>query len=199
MFIIARLYEKRNPSLKSISHITFSVVAEKCNELLCHHWPLLSRLNPALATSNAFLWRQLCFFVMTTLGQKGVNECINYRNAQPTHNTRNKRPIFARHFVSWSVPEFMTRLMFFPLQWRHNRHDGVSNHPPHDCLLNRLFRRRSKKKSKLRVTGLCAGNSPVTGVFPAEMASNAENVSIWWRHHVCHCRMKCRAIYWTML
>ena len=57
-------------------------------------------------------------------------------------------------------------------------------HQPHDCLLNRLFRRRSKKISKLRVTGLCAGNSPVTGEFPAQMASNAENVSIWWRHHV---------------
>ena len=39
------------------------------------------------------------------------------------------------------------------------------------------------KASKLRVTGLCAGNSPVTGEFPAQMASNAENVSIWWRHH----------------
>ena len=45
---------------------------------------------------------------------------------------------------------------------------------------------RSKKTSKLRVTGLCGGNSPVTGEFPAQMASNAENVSIWWRHHVYH-------------
>ena len=69
------------------------------------------------------------------------------------------------------------------LQWRHNERDGVSNHQPHDCLLNRLFRRRSKKTSKLRVTGLCAGNSPVTGEFPAQRTSNAENVSIWWRHH----------------
>ena len=33
------------------------------------------------------------------------------------------------------------------LHWRHNGHDGVSNHQPHDCLLNRLFRRRSKKIS----------------------------------------------------
>ena len=40
-----------------------------------------------------------------------------------------------------------------------------------------------KKTSKLRVTGLCAGNSPVTGEFPAQMASNVENVSIRWRHH----------------
>ena len=72
----------------------------------------------------------------------------------------------------------------YSLQWRHNEHDGVSNHQPHDCSLNRLFRRRSKKTSKLRVTGLCEGNSPVTGEFPAQRASNAENVSIWWRHHV---------------
>ena len=70
------------------------------------------------------------------------------------------------------------------LKWRHNGCDGVSNHQPHDWLLNRLFRRRSTKTSKLSVTGLCAGNSPVTGEFPAQMASNAENVSIWLRHHV---------------
>ena len=68
------------------------------------------------------------------------------------------------------------------LQWRHNGLDGVSNHQPHHCLLSRLFGRRSKKTSKLRVTGLCVGNSPGTGEFPAQMASNADNVSIWWRH-----------------
>ena len=70
-----------------------------------------------------------------------------------------------------------------PLQWRHNGIDGVSNHQPRHCLLSRLFGHRSKKTSKLRVTGLCAANSPVTDDFPAQMASNAEKVSIWWRHH----------------
>ena len=71
------------------------------------------------------------------------------------------------------------------LRWRHNERNGVSNHLPHDGLLNRLFSRTSKKTSKLRVTGLCEGDSPVTGEFPAQSASNAENVSIWWRHHGC--------------
>ena len=37
-----------------------------------------------------------------------------------------------------------------------------------------------KEISKLCVTGLCEGNSPVTGEFPAQRASNAENISIWW-------------------
>ena len=75
------------------------------------------------------------------------------------------------------------------LQWRHKGRDCVSNHQHHQCLLNRLFGRRSKKTSKLRVTGLCAGNSPGTGEFPTQMASNVENVSIWWRHH---------GVYWII-
>ena len=76
------------------------------------------------------------------------------------------------------------RTAFIAVQWRHNERGGVSNHQPYDCLLKRLFGRRSKKTSKLRVTSLCEGNSLVTGEFPAQMASNTENVFIWWRHHV---------------
>ena len=44
------------------------------------------------------------------------------------------------------------------LQWRHNGREGVSNHQPHHCLLNRSFRRRSKKYQILRIIGLCDGN-----------------------------------------
>ena len=60
---------------------------------------------------------------------------------------------------------FATRRQFhttlFSLQRRHNGRAGVWNHQPHDCLLIRLFGGRSKKTSKLRVTGLCAGNFPM--------------------------------------
>ena len=54
------------------------------------------------------------------------------------------------------------------LLWCHNERDGFSNHRPHDCLLNRLFRRTSKKTPNLRVTGLREGNPPVIGEFPAQ-------------------------------
>ena len=81
------------------------------------------------------------------------------------------------------VVSHLNPLLVVPLRWRHHEHDSVSNHQPYHCLLNCLFRHRSKKTSKLRVIGLCVGNSPGTGEFPAQMASNAENVSIWWRHH----------------
>ena len=45
-------------------------------------------------------------------------------------------PVSGGYSPHWSVN--------MPLRWRHNHHDGVSNHQPHGCLLNRLFRRRSK-------------------------------------------------------
>ena len=86
-------------------------------------------------------------------------------------------------FFSLILVNNRRQLVLLILQWRHNEHDGVWNHQPHDCLLNHLFRRRSKKASKLHVTGLFGGKCPVTGEFPAQRASNAENVSIWWRHH----------------
>ena len=101
---------------------------------------------------------------------------INQRNYQGPFTLDTCRFVY---FHFGQQPHRMSK----PLQWRHNGPDGVSNHQPHDYLLDHLLRRRSKKISKLRVTGLYAGNSPVTGEFPAQRASNAENFSIWWRHH----------------
>ena len=122
----------------------------------------------------------------------------------PTWNTNVKRWSLQESYLDanlkpwYKVPKILTEEYFiqnqyshscelgYTLRWRHNGGDSVSNHQPHHRLLNRSFRRRSKKTSKLRVTGLCVGNSPGTSEFPAQMASNVENVSIWWRH-VNHC------------
>ena len=62
------------------------------------------------------------------------------------------------------------RNLLNPSQWRHNECDGVSNHRHLACFLNRLFGSRSKKTSKLRVTGFCE----VTGGFPSQRASIVE-------------------------
>ena len=89
------------------------------------------------------------------------------------------------HHANGSTPiTWISKYILLSLQWRQNENDGVSNHQPRDCSLVRLFRRRSKKTPKLRVTGLCEGKSLVTGEFPPQMASKVENVSISWRHHV---------------
>ena len=87
-----------------------------------------------------------------------------------------KYDCFSKAYSSWQHTKIL-------LQWDHNGRDGVSKHQLHHCLLSLLFRRKSKKISKLRVTGLCAENSPMTDEFPAQRASNTENISIKWRHH----------------
>ena len=74
-------------------------------------------------------------------------------------------------FRAHSAPRLMT------LQWRHNERNGVSNHRSFHYWLNHFFGRRSKKTSKLRGTGLCEGNSPVTREYPEQRASNAERFS----------------------
>ena len=94
-----------------------------------------------------------------------------------------KNPWENKRQVDQGVGITATERVADTLLWRHNRQDGVSNHQHHDCLFNRSFRRTSKKTSKLRVTDLCEGNSPMTGEFPTQRASNEENLSIWWRHY----------------
>ena len=74
-----------------------------------------------------------------------------------------------------------------PLLRRHNDHDSVSNHQPHGCLFSRLFRHRWKKTSKLRVTGLCVGNSPGPvnsphkGPVTRKMFTFDDVIMQWWK------------------
>ena len=68
--------------------------------------------------------------------------------------------------------------MLYQLQWHLNEREGIS------AVYSTVCSGGDKKQtSKLRVIGICARNSPVIGEFPAQRASNAENISIWWRHN----------------
>ena len=75
----------------------------------------------------------------------------------------------------------------YSLQWRHNGHNSVSNHQPHNCLLNRLFRRRSTKISKLRVTAFVGrkcfylmASSCINFLCMLKWAIIAQFVNIYW-------------------
>ena len=85
----------------------------------------------------------------------------------------------ARETLVKQPPDEKWKVCCDSLQWHHNELNCVSNQQPHDCLFNRLFRRRSMKISKLCATGLCARISQIART----KASNAEYVPIWWRHH----------------
>ena len=130
--------------------------------------------------SNICSWGKIIYFevALLTIGQIRFTEVIEYCLKQWWLTLLTQLCVGRSQWVR------STQWSKLPLQWPHDGRDGVSNHMPHYCLLNRLFRGRSKKTSKFRATGLCAGNSPVTGEFPAQMVSNAKNVSIWWRRHV---------------
>ena len=156
-----------------------------------HKWPITRKMfsfDDVIMNQTEFCincvyvgisWEQIHFQRLTAKQRTGI--CILY-----LWWVRNERSELRNNFTCW----FEKCVWKTPptdcwsLQWRLSGCGGVSNHQPHDCLLSRLFRHRSKKTSQLSVTGLCEGNSPGTGEFPTQKASNAENDSIWWRHHV---------------
>ena len=125
-----------------------------------------------------------------SMGYGGINNLKQYQIVMAQNLTldslrqRGKLKRESEQYLGYlNYCNFLIGKQAVALRWRHNGCDGVSNHQPHYCLLNRLFKRGSKKTSKVRVTGLCEGNSPGTGEFPTQRISNAENVSIWWRYH----------------
>ena len=89
-----------------------------------------------------------------------------------------------RIWVKLTLTKYNKAWTVHTLQWRYNEHYGVSNHQPHDCLLNRLFRCRSKKTSKLHITGLCAGNSPRRGPVMRKMIPFDDVIMIFLETHV---------------
>ena len=128
----------------------------------CHaRW---SNITNRIKTSKLFLWHSGISFLEAT--------SIMATKQTPTHIPHIDQTLFwnvwfkellgillSRDHMIYVAPLYRN---VWILPWRHNGPAGVSNHQPHDCLLNYLFRHRSKKISKLRVTGLCARNSPVT-------------------------------------
>ena len=154
----------------------FRVTGPLCGEFTAHR-----RIHHTRASDA-----ELCFFSICAW----INGWVNTREAGDLRcrcahydviviicaGQNDPRKIFA-YCLSWcwirNIPGELNEYHgywcpgpLYSLEWRHYERDGVSNHQPYDCLLNRLFRRRSTKTSTLRVTGLCAGNSPGTGEFP---------------------------------
>ena len=113
-----------------------------------------------------------------------IQVSLNWKKNIIDHNlicfccTTCRKPItFDSLWLNFTFYAFCTDTPWLTWQWRHNESYDFSNL---ECLLNRLFRRRSKKTSNLCVTGFGEGNPPAD--YPHKRPSFAENVSIWWRH-----------------
>ena len=169
-----------------IHRIRFSDCSKICNSITSHGWQFS---------------RYVCKNYVTLLlnGSENRSWTSNHIHSNPCDainhpcHIRSGFDLFPRHgaTISGKLPNlsrsmdqgsirknWLTAISKFTM-WNIS---VASNHRRLDCLFNRFLRRRPKKASKLRVTGLCQEKPPATGEFPAQRASNAENVSIWWRH-----------------
>ena len=100
--------------------------------------------------------KSLCLNDCPSAGEVFLNDMGKARQ----YHTKPIKVQTKHTFPSMSYSDRLCCQSVDSLQWRHNGHDGISNHQPHDCLLSRLFRNRSKKTSKLSVTGQWPVNSP---------------------------------------
>ena len=130
-----------------------------------NNWEYFSRRCPFLRSPvdspHKNQWRDALTFSMTCIyGQSNNRGAGDMRRHRAHYDVAVVLPI---SWVSLSDAYYLVGCfdMAHTLQWRYIEHDGVSNHQRRDCLLNRLFKSRTKKISKLRVTGFCEGNSPV--------------------------------------
>ena len=152
------------------------------------HWPFVREIHRSPVNfPHKGQWRGALMF---SLIYARINNWVNNREAGDLRRQHghydvivmSHHPQCTTKFHIFNVRPLRQKFGFLVELLPHDR-DGVSNHQRLDGLLNRLFKHRSKKTSKLCITGLCGGNSMVTGEFPSQRPSKAKNVSIWWRHH----------------
>ena len=159
---------------------------------------ICNRMNGVLRQRNVFLWIYTWYTYTdysdtVILGMGSATERRRYNVTSPfvgwaqTQNNRQGPLYFCLHSNTYNETKMSCSRNF--LQCLRMHYSDVimrASASPITSLtiVYHLFRSRSKKTPKLRVTGLCEGNSPVIGEFRAQRASNSENVSIWWRHHV---------------
>ena len=110
-------------------------------ETLSHYWPFERGIHRFIRTERPVMGKRFArhwLMIMTRL-QISLNAVMSY----PV--------IYAQGFVMFRIPLLigLTSYIFLSLKWRHNEPDGVSNYRRLYCLLSRLFRRRTKKTSKL--------------------------------------------------
>ena len=123
-----------------------------------HQWPVNSP-HKGPVTRKMFLFDDVIMLIFKTDSDAHrAGSCR--KSASTTHSMHSS----LTHWPQGDV-DVIWKMWFsstFPVQWRHNERDGVSNHRRHDCLLKRLLVCRSKKTSKLCGTALCEWNPLMT-------------------------------------
>ena len=134
------------------------------NALCTSAWQLCPCSCPSDTICNGVMWRCLWRMLISEVGH------FSCKNNHITH----VNVIEFRHRCAW---------LWFNFSSRTHYNDVIMSVPNYQLFTQPFIQVQIKETSKLCVTGLCWGNSAVTGEVPVQRASNAENASIWWRHH----------------
>ena len=145
---------------------------------------------PALSSPEVMVWHMMhyhkCYFLryfFSTNIAYGNSQCIHMHKCNLLHwCIHGKEPILFYMLPKYGEiifkrdictsyhqinPDIIFQAGQWSLQWHHYERNGVSNHQPHNSqLFTEAFIQEQMKTSKLRVAGLCAWNSPVTGDSP---------------------------------
>ena len=128
----------------------FRVTGPLCGEFTGHRWiPLTGQWRGALMFSLIYAWingwsKQSLGWWLETPSRSLWGHC-NVRRLKVRINVMYVPIWHSYGSVHGDAGVLLPGLAISSLQWRHNWRDGISNHQPRDCLLNRLFGRKSKK------------------------------------------------------
>ena len=141
------------------------------------HFRHFELLIDALAQilTEIYDFQNLTYFV-TWWRHRWRHECVKMHDYKPLYEPINLRLSSRMHMCATSHNELI-------MHYNGVIMSAMASQITSLTIVFSIVYCRSKKASKLRVTGLCEGNSPVTSDFPLQKASNAENIYIWWRHH----------------
>ena len=168
-----RLQKKPLVSDPGIHHGTYVTHAHVGIAITCRGGEYIPGIPGVCATLNfIYLVRGPCMEVWCNVSRTHPRHGdLPFRYVTLSHVTNNKNswaPFpFILHYcdvIMGAVPSQITSITIV-----------------HSTVYSDADQRKHQSSASLAI---CVGNSPGTGEFPAQMASNAENVSIWWRHHV---------------
>ena len=146
-------------------------------------------ISEYIARHQAIIWTNAEILLIRTLGRNFV-EILS-----KIHTFAFKKMLSAkwRQFcLSLKVLMQATRLMYISLRWRHNENDGVPNHQRLDIystVCSNADQRKHQNSASLAFV------REIHRWPKGQRASNAENVSIWWRHHVVLCCITLPGMY----
>ena len=169
--------------------IVYSIVYLQIKENIKapRHWPLCREFTGGrwIPRTNGQLCRK-CFHLMASSWPEPIIKCVLRHSPQGNYSWTSSVTCVWRlqfknyHHISQGPMSLLMKLHYSNIIMNMMASLITGIWIVYSSVCSGADQRKYQSSVSL---ALCAGNSPVTGEFPAQRVSNAENVSIWWHHH----------------